>query len=864
MNVSAETFALWESLDAVFELEQRTCDELKKRTARAKNSENETSVASASHESSTLQDYDCLGDKSSAAISGVLSFSARLDAIDRQLETARRTALEQVRADLEADLDRTYEVLDRVHKFVGILEEMEACCEQAGRDLSLFRAACEDAYAERGLLRQKVQRARERMELWAELNRLSERLNEVEIEAVQKGTLDSDLDGDSLLDIATGLEVCRERLLNAHSLPHSNESVLATKKEEGPYAIEKSKLETLQRRTRMLLRGHITALLQRHTAAIATELSRMSPDQRRGQTPDREDAVTSLRFRRIAGEIQRYAEAVYASMSLESPEAARFLSECEALFVEQRRQLVFPLAQEQIRSLAQDGELEQAARSAANMLIRVCCMELQLFQLALFPSNEAARDFLVRLSLDTSGQHSSPLRQWLESLARLILVHVLPRVLQESDLGALVRCIDTLQMDIMGGELPRLQPSLLATLFTEPISSLLADARERTIYRAQLFIRDRVLRFQPTDLDLEISFSQFHLESAQESEAEAGRSHAGSSAGQGNGLTTAPVYPATFHALQVLSQLHGRVDAQVFGGLAREAVEACIRNLQSAVKRHVATEATRPRPSGERISSASVNSYVELALPQTGTPPLRAQNSPLSSPRWDQTIAASECAEFFYLKQLLILHEHLGLFGSLHFVDHERQLKTLSFEEFRNGISGIVRGQISLRRLFGSVRDLIPKRVDLNSEELLQEELRFAYEAVVFRALRELLEPLLVFLSEVASKKNLGSVKEHQGSFANVDQVRQAWVAVQFQFGRNVTNQATDTIRIPLKRILGSWRRFFGERASQVLIETLRENAQETLNEFVSVLHRNYSVQERHTIGVDAECVRSLMEALAP
>jgi hypothetical protein len=861
MNITTETFALWESLDAVFEAEQSVCEELDAHVAPALNSTSEEKDAPGAQRDGKKDLGSLLDDPSGTAFPNTPSFCTRLEVIDAQLEAARRMALEQVRTHWEADLNKTHQALEKAERLSGVLGEMRSRCELANRNLALFRAGCEDAYAKRAQLRRKLQGLREHMEFWAELNRLSEQLDEIELAIARKGSLSSAPDESNLLDIITGLEVCRERLLNDHNSSSFLSLSPGMHDEKGSAEVERNKLKSLERKACELVRDHIAVHLRRCATAIATELSQMSPEDRRRQVPDREDAVTSLRFRRIAGETQRYAEAVYRLQPLPSPEAMGFRTECETFFATQRRQLVLPLVQEQIRYLIQAGELEHTVRAVINMLLRVCHLELELFQLALLPSSDATRDVLKQHAPDDNGQRASPLRKWLENLAGLISTHLLPRILQESDLGALVQCIDTLQTDILRDELPRLQPPSLAKLFADPVISLLADARERTIYRAQLFIRDRILRLQPTDDDIKISISHFRLDPSGTASA---YSSSGRSASQEDDLASVPVYPAVLNALQVLSQLDGRIDAQVFAGLAREAVESCIRNLQSTIKRHASTESADASLFSGSSSRTIGGQTMESDAHRFENPSLRPQSSPQSSPRWDQTLVANESAEFFYLKQLLFLQEHLGLFGSLDFVDHEPQRKSVSFEELRNGISGIIRGQVSLRRLFGSVRDLIPRRVNLDSKELLREEVWFAHEAVVFRALRELLEPLLVFLAQVASMKNTSAMKEEPHSVASVDQVHQAWLSVQMRFGCDATDLSRDKNQAPLRRILNSWRRFFGEQDSQTLIEMLRENTQEALNEFVSVLHREYSVQERHTIGVDAPRIRVLMEALAP
>jgi len=866
MKVAEDTFARWESLDAVYDGDPALRETQEQLFLRARELFSRAdffeTVAEDDQESSVFR-ADTSGDFTPEQESAL---GTELDVIDLQLEDVRRSALERIQHDIEVDLERVRSALEQVQSFLTTLEEMETRCTQAQKDLSMFRATLKDAYTKKTVLERKAQSMRERLELWEELERLSQKLDTVEMASLQTSSLDADGVGNDIHDVLVALGMCQERMQHSGALAHSAELAAAHGSSNSSNSVwsatEHDRLEKILQRARELTCSHLGVLVRHLTSGLAMELSRLPADQRRLQAPDREDAIVNLRFRQLSKQTRQFMDAICNLAPADSPETMQFFAKCEMLFVEQRRPLVLPLAQEQARLAASAEELDLAARSTTTMLLKVCTMELQLFQALMLPSSETTQDMLLRVSLGAKAQPLSALRQWLRSIADLISIYILPRVLQESDLDALVRCIDFLQKEAMETELSRSTSDLVASCFTEPVTSLLADTRERTIYRAQLFIRDQILRFQPSDGDLQALYA--HFQRPNRGHGPQQLSLEGPNTQPVTSTPSSAVYRATLLTLQVLALLHGRIDALVFAGLSREAIEACIRNLQTAARRLALLEPPASRESLEpdKSSVLALASLRKASAP--GQTQGSVQRSPLSSPRLDPHAATSDSAELFYLKQLLILHQNLMLFEQLDIVDQERQLRYLSFDEFRAGVSRIIRGQVSLRHLFGSVRDLIPKRMDLNSKETLRDELRAAYEAVVFRALRELLQPLLVFLAEVAASSNVAALKGEAGTTATVDCVREIWATVLLRFDRVPIDPNLETQPVALRQILDFWQRLFGPHGSRVLTEILRENVQEVLSEFVAVLHRHYSVEERRAVGVDAERVRALMEAFAP
>ncbi|CAI7897955.1 unnamed protein product [Closterium sp. NIES-54] len=237
-----------------------------------------------------------------------------------------------------------------------------------------------------------------------------------------------------------------------------------------------------------------------------------------------EGAETSLlyvRFKAAAGELKPLMEEMEGRASRR--EYSQLLSDCHTIYCEQRLALVQPVVQQRITDFARRETLPTLTRSG-------CAYLMQL--------------------------------------------------------------VDIVHADLLHHHLPRRGEWVAALRPT--IARILADLRQRLIFRAHTFMRDEISNYVPTsdDLDYPGKLQRAAAKSAAAAAAAVQVWVVGWGCGEGDpqaagaeeqgGDSYAGWYPPLESTLACLSKLYRCVDADIFTGLAQEAVAVCSDSIQAS------------------------------------------------------------------------------------------------------------------------------------------------------------------------------------------------------------------------------------------------------------------------------------------
>lgn len=505
--------------------------------------------------------------------------------------------------------------------------------------------------------------------------------------------------------------------------------------------------------------------------------------------------------------------------------ALSLYSDCEECFFEQRKRLLEPSVAAHVKSLADVKNMIALARLGSAYVLRVCQLERQLYE-HFFP-------------LETADSEESPvLSAALRGVCDMVYTELRPQILQEQDLDKLVYLIEVLKTEILGDEVPRRGAAGIA--FAPSAVRAIADAQERIIYRAEVYLRDEIRSFVPSPehLDYPDRILQYRrpmtpggravtsvedVVSATPPSTAAVAARTPSRLGENRSVGIyATWYPPVERTLRLLSMLYRCVDGQVFAGVAQEAVATCVQSVSAAAARMAASD----KPN------------------------------------------AADHAQLFLVWQLLMTREQISPFDvEMSYTEHE-----LDFSELRSLLGSVIRGQLSARSLASppAVREKV-----VDSKRELDHRVRAACESFILKTTRLLLDPILSFLAKcnalpaqgrrVTSPRPLAagevpptpptapfdSLKGNSGSFAHPRRLRETWDKV-------ITAIDTD-----LPPVVERMKTYITKPASRaVLLRPIRANIAEAAMELLSALQLRYSLEERSVIEIDGESVGNLLAAV--
>lgn len=582
----------------------------------------------------------------------------------------------------------------------------------------------------------------------------------------------------------------------------------------------------------------------------------------------------------------RSASAAHSSMSARSAATALY-ADCEECFFEERKRLLEPSVAAHIKSLGDVRNMIALARLGSAYVLRVCQLERQLYE-HLFPvekmesltdgtadgdvvtmfnsKNSTGTNRRLSASMSPSfnnsnsagapprsGDENPTLLLALRALCDMVYTELRPQIVHEDDLDKLVYLIEVLKTEILGDEVPR--RGFAGKAFAPSAVRAIADAQERIIYRAEVFMRDEIRGFVPKPEQLDYPNRIIHAAALAKSggsgkkpmtpEALRKKRASGSGLSSGNDVRAVGIYatwyPPVERTLRLLSMLYRCVEGEVFAGVAQEAVAMCVQCVGSAAA---------------RIASRQGDDHAE------------------------------DHAQLFLVWQLLMTREQISPFDvEMSYTEHE-----LDFLELRALLGSVMRGRVSARAL--ASRPTIRERV-VDSKRDLDQSVRSACEAFILKTTRTLLDPLMSFVAKCnalpsdkeesdrrlkssamgkatvveddivkversvneppptppSTNAPFDSLKKNVGSFAHPKRITEMWAKVE---------QAVNT---QLPDVVDRMKIYITKAASRgVLLRPIRANIAEAATELLSVLQLRYTLEERDLIGIDGAVVGKMLD----
>lgn len=262
------------------------------------------------------------------------------------------------------------------------------------------------------------------------------------------------------------------------------------------------------------------------------------------------------------------------------------------------------------------------------------------------------------------------------------------------------------------------------------VETLLADVRERLIFRAQTFIREEVDKYRPSADDLnypgklEIVSSRLKTDTGNTETLPPSKTPNITQDSEGNNATATGQakghhrwFPPLENTLSCLATLYRCLDARTFSGLAQEAVQLCSESIQS----------------GSRV--------------------IMRQSGNLDG-------------QLFAIKHLLVLREQIAPFEP-DLAAHSVPVRELDFSHMRGQMRRMLAGELSLFSNSPDANALLvlaaqgaPRVVEstIDSRRELERHLKVACEAYIMSVTRQIVEPMLSFITKVTAVRVSGTL----------------------------------------------------------------------------------------------------------
>lgn len=307
------------------------------------------------------------------------------------------------------------------------------------------------------------------------------------------------------------------------------------------------------------------------------------------------------------------------------------LLDCYRLYIERRHATLYAGLQKHLTELSQSGRpLSQLIRSSCNGWIELCTVESQLY-----------------FEFFSSNQHSiTAINEMLNGFCTLLYTMLRPIIIHNLDMDSLAEVITILKGEILDEQIRMRQTKGGSTAntasgpasssssssssssapgrdlfhsssplfaFAKSIQRLIADVQERLIYRAQLYIRDTIQKYQHTKEDLAYPDKLRHsLPSPSPDSGSLGGASLDPTSLSASVMPTATSltsreqlfstwHPALERTLMCLSKLYRCVEPSVFKYLAQEAVSVCLNILLDASSRITLAHAPHDPASSDGI-----------------------------------------------------------------------------------------------------------------------------------------------------------------------------------------------------------------------------------------------------------------------
>nr|GMC77330.1 conserved oligomeric Golgi complex subunit 3 isoform X1 [Ipomoea batatas] len=554
-------------------------------------------------------------------------------------------------------------------------------------------------------------------------------------------------------------------------------------------------------------------------------------------------------------------------------EYVQILEECHKLYCEQRLSLIRSIVQQRISEFSKKEALPSLTRSGCAYLMQrifgkgkevgglielcilervdlgppvpffvVCQLEHQLFK-HFFPSSSEDISSLAPLT--------DPLCTYLYDTLR-------PKLIHEKNLDVLCELVDILKVEVLGEQVSRRGESLAGLRPT--LDRVLADVHERLTFRARTYIRDEIANYFLVDEDLDYP-RKLEQSAETNSEAEAAfrcsrtatatetfgppsfpaKAAAASSGGQRRfpavvrcgvwpcfGFVEALLvqqgelctdlaqrdsklladqnaikmwYPPLEKTVSCLSKLYNSLEPAVFTGLAQEAVEVCSLSIQKASK-------------------------------------LVIKRSSLMD------------GQLFLIKHLLILREQIAPFDIEFSVTH----KELDFSHLLEQLRRILRGQASIfdwSRSTSLARTLSPRVLEsqVDAKKELEKSLKSTCEEFIMSVTKQIVEPLLSFVTKVTAVKVALSGSQNQKTESAIAKPLKDQAFASMEKIAEILQKVNAAIDQDLPRVLEKMRLYLQNPSTRaILFKPIKTNIIEAHSQVLSLLKKEYSPEDTQNI----------------
>nr|CAG4643782.1 EOG090X02EM [Lepidurus arcticus] len=351
-----------------------------------------------------------------------------------------------------------------------------------------------------------------------------------------------------------------------------------------------TKLRVLRNKCLSLIKSWVVQALESSTLqaksgqADALLLTSQLPGGNKAPVPE-SHAYTLLygKFRAHAAKMRILMEAVESRLS-EGPEYDQVWSDCLGVYFVQRNALLKPSLAASLKDLSAAYLRDNCAlvRASCAFLLHVCQDEAQLYN-------------------QFFDQASSKFEEFLDGLCSVMYDNLRPSIIHMNHMETLAELCTILRVEMLDEHAPSaadLQKGNLQA-FQRLMATLLADAQERLVYRAHVYIGSDILGYKAAPGDLaypeKLQMMETIAETLQQQSPEGRsdsrasmvsitsqdvRSHTGNSPADLHGMW----YPPLRRALLCLSKLYRCVDRATFQGLSQEVLAAACTAISQAAQ----------------------------------------------------------------------------------------------------------------------------------------------------------------------------------------------------------------------------------------------------------------------------------------
>uniref|UniRef100_A0A5K3F764 Conserved oligomeric Golgi complex subunit 3 n=2 Tax=Mesocestoides corti TaxID=53468 RepID=A0A5K3F764_MESCO len=270
------------------------------------------------------------------------------------------------------------------------------------------------------------------------------------------------------------------------------------------------------------------------------------------------------------------------------------ITECQMYYLTKREALVIPVAQASIADLTSKYSRDHCElfRTTVSFMLHMCEDEISLFRRFFEPQETPASNHAQKDSI--------PLTSMLSNLCYCVYDALRPFLIHINHIEILTELCDLLVNEFLDDQINAKSRVDLA-VFENMCQSLLADVRQRLIFRADVYIKSQIHDYEPSAGDLaypeklemieQIASSlqhstenETHSNGAQlkEQEQKEARPMTSTSSTDFHGMW----YPTVRRTLVCISSLSRCLDTESFQGLAQNCLSACIQSLITA-QRHI-------------------------------------------------------------------------------------------------------------------------------------------------------------------------------------------------------------------------------------------------------------------------------------